>query len=816
MKNADPKDLCLNLLKADLEDDVISILKKANYWDNSDCWRYFDDNPGNFSTCGNQQSRPDYALVEKVVNSLDALLIRRCLEEDIKPEGNDAPCSVREAVATFIENSPNPKGSRAGLINEWGQTKITEESRQITVAVTGSRPSDGQPCITIADAGEGQTPEEMPNTFLSNTGNNKAKIQFVQGKWKMGGTGVLVFSGHHNFQFIISKRCPAITQSKRNESDNQWGFTIIRRRNPRDDERVSAYEYLAPLKVANQKNGVLRFTASSLPIFPEGQEAYKRESEWASVVKVYEYATQGFGRSHILRSDGLFERLNLLLPDIALPIRLHECRKNYRGHSGSFDTPLIGLTANIENKRLENLEDIFTCPINASGEKLNAKIYVFKKDKAKSYKKSEGILFSVNGQTHAHVSNSFFRSNKVGLGYLADSILIVLDCSNMNKRSREDLFMNSRDRLNKGLPIYKEIMDALGDMLKNHKGIRALNDKRRDEKLEDNLKDDKPLESILEDLVKKNNMLSNLFRPGKTIPANENKVDPTKKKEFIGKKFPTFFRFKNKKDGDSLTKPCPINSRFRVTFQTDATNDYFDRNIDRGAFILKVISNGGEMHVNNYVGPNLSDGEANLSVKLPENSAIGDHLEMRAEIDDINCVNPFQNTIEVIVEKEISKPTNTNHSSRSKKDKGGIALPKIKKVRREEWHEYEFDENSALQIERASAEENETYDFFINVDNQFLLSEMRSSKDSPEIKKARYIFGQVILALGLIQKHSERKKRKNTEQETEYDSDENGIESLVAHVGQAISPVIIPMIESLGTLDMESIQVFSSDTFDDD
>ncbi len=221
MNNKDPKDLCLNLLKADSEEKVIQILRNENYWDDPDCWRYFDDNPGNFSTCGNQQSRPDYALVEKVVNSLDAILIRKCLEEGINPEDKTSPRSVREAVATFIENSPNPKGSRAGLISEWGNKKIAEESRHITIATTGFIPSDKrQPCITITDAGEGQTPAEMPNTFLSNTGNNKAKIQFVQGKWKMGGTGVLVFSGHHNFQFILSKRCPAIMEDKKNESDN--------------------------------------------------------------------------------------------------------------------------------------------------------------------------------------------------------------------------------------------------------------------------------------------------------------------------------------------------------------------------------------------------------------------------------------------------------------------------------------------------------------------------------------------------------------------------------------------------------------------
>ena len=40
--------------------------------------------------------------------------------------------------------------------------------------------------------------------------------------------------------------------------------------------------------------------------------------------------------------DGLLYRLDLLLPGVALPIRLHECR-GYGGHDGSFDTTLTGL-----------------------------------------------------------------------------------------------------------------------------------------------------------------------------------------------------------------------------------------------------------------------------------------------------------------------------------------------------------------------------------------------------------------------------------------------------------------------------------------
>jgi hypothetical protein len=39
--DVDPKTLCNKLLKADTEEDVINILKEADYWDNPEVWRYY-------------------------------------------------------------------------------------------------------------------------------------------------------------------------------------------------------------------------------------------------------------------------------------------------------------------------------------------------------------------------------------------------------------------------------------------------------------------------------------------------------------------------------------------------------------------------------------------------------------------------------------------------------------------------------------------------------------------------------------------------------------------------------------------------------
>ena len=180
------KQLCISLINADSEEGVIELLSTEGFWENEEVWRDFGDLENNFSTIGNQASRPETALAEKLVNSVDAQLTRRCYEEDIELEGERAPQSSREAVAMFF--APwNPNSVRAGYINEWPVEHRLEIARGISLAVTGSSPREGNPSITVADSGEGQVPREFPNTFMSLHRSNKLRIPFVQGKFNMGG-----------------------------------------------------------------------------------------------------------------------------------------------------------------------------------------------------------------------------------------------------------------------------------------------------------------------------------------------------------------------------------------------------------------------------------------------------------------------------------------------------------------------------------------------------------------------------------------------------------------------------------------------------
>jgi hypothetical protein len=63
-----------------------------------------------FNTIGNQQSRPDAALVEKFVNCVDARPMGEYLARRLDPEDPVAPLSLREAVALFFEDNPKSQG----------------------------------------------------------------------------------------------------------------------------------------------------------------------------------------------------------------------------------------------------------------------------------------------------------------------------------------------------------------------------------------------------------------------------------------------------------------------------------------------------------------------------------------------------------------------------------------------------------------------------------------------------------------------------------------------------------------------------------
>jgi len=855
MTNGQIKQLAFSLLRADTEAEVIELLTHAGLWQNEAAWRFYGDRDGNFATIGNQQSRPEAALIEKLVNSVDARLMNECSIRGVNPKLEQAPPSIRHAVSRYMEGR-ELEGEIGGTVRSWPKGRQLEQSRFITLAATGSKTS---PCLVITDQGEGQAPSLIPETFLSIDRSNKLRIPFVQGKFNMGGTGALKFCGKHSLQLLITKRNPKIAEQMQESvpDADRWGVTVVRRERPRQEAgavRNSVFRYLAPVGAEDDPNhgDVLTFVSDTLPLMPEQvsqadntpPEPYHREIEYGSCIKLYEYDMKGF-KSNVLMKGGLLSRLEALLPEIALPVRVFECR-GYQGKPRSYANTLVGLTARLTENRAGNVEDGYpdSSPFRVHGQEMIATIYAFKGDKAESYRTNEGIIFTINGQTHGAIPKTFFSRKNVKMGRLAKSLLVMVDCSKLLVDAREDLFMNSRDRLS-GHELRKAIEEALEDLISKHHGLRELRDRRRQEEIADRLEDSKPLEDVLQSILKSSPSLQSLFLLGQRL-SRPHKAGANGSREgggggsdggsgpFVGRPHPTYFRFHKKKDGDILQRQAEKGRRCRVKFETDVVNDYFSRDDNRGRYSVEVIdgaADGAELDST----LTLYNGIANWSINVPdEDIEAGDKLTLQCTIRDDVIGDPIVNVVVLTVVHASSggggggsrdgRSGNRKHSAGGSGPEGkkgtqgkdgppapaGITMPEIIEVKEDSdpWRTHGFTEYTACKIIEdaevdANDEDQSVYTFYINVDNLYLRTDMKRSSSDVAITRAKFVFGNVLL--GLAQIHEHRSRPKTNGNGDAVDSENNTVESVVEQMTRAVAPFLVPMIDYLGALTSDEV-----------
>lgn len=773
-------DICHSLLSAESEKEVIDILKLHNLWEDSN-WKYFGDKENNYSVIGAQQADPVAALVEKLVNSIDAVLMRECHLRGINPQSSKAPESVSTALNNFF-------GIRNGNLANISAEERTKLAENIGLIATGAR---SKPNYIIFDKGEGQSPESMQTTFLSLSESNKLRIPFVQGKFNMGGTGVFRFCGTKSLQLIISKRHPDL-----NSTSDNWGFTIVRRDDPQNGLRNSVYKYLAP------HGKILQFS-EQIFVFPEYNAGARTipSLEWGSIIKLYEYEMTGY-RTNI--QFDLYNQISLVLPKTGLPIRFYE-RRDYEGHS--LESTMAGLHVRLEDDKRENLEPGFPtyAEFTALDQNFKASIYVFKPQSNVKYKKNEGVLFTYNGQTHGSLPKSFYTRKNVGMSYLTESILVIIECDFIDQRAFEILFMNSRDRLSSG-DLRGEIERKIEEVISSHQGLRDLREKRKREAAEAMLADMKPLKEALEDVLKKSPSLQALFFKGQDF-GNPFKIKTGgEAPDFIGKTHPTFFRLMKGHE----KKQCHLNLRFRVQFETDVENDYFirDRYPGKPSFNLNGKS------ITDYTF-NLWNGVATLTVSLPPKTKVGDILNGEVLIIDETLIDPFISKFirEVIGEVKESGgngkkklPAGNNGNDRQTEDT--LSLPNVYRVKQDEWDKpfLGFDKFSALKIINDGEGQNQ---FYINIDNWFLKNEIKSlpRNSDPRLLEARYEYSMVLIGISLL---------KDKEKIEGNSSDENNINiyDLITLVTRAISAVTLPMIDVLGSLEPQDLGQETSNEFE--
>ncbi len=147
--------------------------------------------------------------------------------------------------------------------------------------------------------------------------------------------------------------------------------------------------------------------------------------------------------------------------------------------------------------------------------------------------------------------------------------------------------MPSRDRL-ADIDFKLRLIDALEQALRTAEPLKALRNRRQQENVAERLKDDRPLADVLQMLIRSSPNLTALLELGQRIstpfftkPTGGDDLAP-----YRGEVYPTYFKTKGVGYGALYKRSCPINQRMRLTFETDARDDYFTRRIERGRFYL--------------------------------------------------------------------------------------------------------------------------------------------------------------------------------------------------------------------------------------
>ena len=622
------------LYSADTEDEIDRVIKADPETFKQENWCPLGGNENNFGIIENQQSNPIAALIEKITNSIDAVLMRKCLEAGIDPKSKESPKSMEEAKAKFFENHKT-----------WDLSSFRKrQSESIQIIADGPRRNTS---LIIYDDGEGQHPENLEDTFLSLLRGNKNEIHFVQGKYNMGGSGAIVFCGKKRYQLIGSKRY---------DSTGRFGFTLIREHPlDRGEEKVKKNTWYEYLKIDGE-----------IPAFHAKQQnlgLYNRKFTTGTIIKLYSYDLPAGSRSVISRD--LNQSINEYLFEPILPIITIDKKERYPDDR-NLERDLYGLKRRLEQENNRYVQNYFSEKFKDSlfGE-MNVTYYVFKaklddRSAAESrdsiqrefFKNNMSVLFSINGQVHGHYTSEFItRSLKMSL--LKNYLLIHVDCTDMDLSFRKELFMASRDRLKDGEET-RALREFLRDKLGSKQGRLAEIEKQRKNaisveggdttELLKSLANNLPMNPELMQLLSQTFKLNQGNGKQKKQPKKTEKPD---KEPFNPKRFPSYLKLKTKNDGLKSIVQIPLGGDKAIYFETDVEDHYFDRVEEPGSMRIALLgfksnnSEGGNKpgnveEIEDVFNVNISsphEGTIKVNFNPTQKVDVGDAIQIKATLN---------------------------------------------------------------------------------------------------------------------------------------------------------------------------------------
>jgi hypothetical protein len=539
------------LLGAKTAEEVHSIL---GTYESSIKWVSIGDDDNNAGRVEGQMKIAENAFVEKITNSIDAILMKICRERGIDPsDKSKAPKSLQDAISQFIG----------------GEKKFTKLRKQRTDIIILAEGRKDCPTLTVIDRGEGQEPEQLTHTILGLSKRLKADINFVYGKYHQGGSAALRFSGSKPtdcYQLVLTKRASSL-----NPVNKDWALSLVRKIYM---GRVALYQYCTDQQgniLTLPHNFVAPFTKEHNIDFPDG-----------TLIKIYDYQLTKT-TSIVYGRNSLAEEINKKLLQPAVPIFLRELRPDYTEGKklGSTQYTIGGLLRIIKDNP-DIIKEEFSVPADL-GPLGNKKIkflilkHVSVDPSVSTYKERPEKIYYLENGLSLNTQQVGFISDICQLPDLADYVLCFIDISDVSPE-QTNLFHSSREEF-ANTHDYKALKDKLKivfedpkftELQREYKNLNIANaqllDLDTNKMLEQVLKDD---EELIRDLDLGDDL--NLETDAEE-PREPERVEP-----YHGKFLPTKFQLLG-----SPEREVQESNYLLMSFQTDAVDDFLDRPNDQG------------------------------------------------------------------------------------------------------------------------------------------------------------------------------------------------------------------------------------------
>ncbi|MBU6431395.1 MAG: hypothetical protein KGJ58_03735 [Patescibacteria group bacterium] len=600
------KDMFIKLLSVSSSDEIAALIESDNFFKPENCeWKPYGGRDNNAGQVEGQMKSSSNALVEKLTNSIDALLMRRCYEvEGSAPDSKDPklPKSLSEAIGKYFggEDEINKKRS------EWAK-------RHLVVLAEGDKK---RPTLTVIDRGEGQSPDRIQNTIVHLSGSIKRNVDFVFGKYHQGGSAAIRFCGSKAkcYQLVLSRRAETIADKSK---PNDYGWTLVRRNYK---SRTAFYEYCA------DKDGNTFSFKFDKPLKIDGLDI---EFTDGCLIRLYDYYLDNPSNITYGRNSLAFD-IDQKLQKSPLPIYLQDMR----GWRGDTKYTIAGLLRRIEDNK-DIVADDITLPaglgeVGVRNIRCIRLKHISDAKGVESYKlQREKIFYVENGLALGYENESFLRTD-CQLPALAPYLLCYIDMSdipvelaNLFHAGREE-FAHTDD--------YRTLKDRLKTFFENE--IFEKWDKEYQEKsLASANENNKELDKLIEKAIVDDPELKELLGIGEEIKIPKGKEED--KEKYVGEEDPKKFEYVGEQP-----KEVDKSSYALVSFKTEAEDKLLTRKKNR-----YYIEWSRESKLFDVVLRGMNKGVISLRIDCKENAKIGDEDKITFSLLDSEKKKKFEQVV---------------------------------------------------------------------------------------------------------------------------------------------------------------------------